>query len=136
MNVVPRTGKGSDGHAVQCQLGEDDFDAVQLDFYIPVVIWDHPRVQAFLRRVESLESAGTIFNGLTGIWQGQPEQTRIFRIIRRRNKIDYKGMHQVVRADIAGLMVDLATADGTRQSQVMYTETSIRVYTTDLLRRG
>jgi hypothetical protein len=114
-------------------MDQDDYEGVQLDFYIPEAIWDHHAIRGFLDRLQYLESGATIFNGLLGVWQGEPEYTRIYRMIRRADQVDYVGMMNTIKADIAGVMAELSTSDASGQQAFMFTESRVLVSLTSLL---
>ena len=60
----------------------EDFEATEFEFYIPEAIAEHPATVAFVKWVESLEPSATIFKGLLGMWEGKPEQSSIYRMVR------------------------------------------------------
>ena len=57
-------------------------EVVQYEFYIPAAIWDHSAVRDFIKNLGGLDPSATIFKGATGVWQGDQEDTHIYRLIR------------------------------------------------------
>ncbi len=104
----------------------EDCAAVQYEFYIPEAIWNHESVQTFVNRLESIEPGATIFQGLVGVWQGQPELTRIYRMILRAGQFDPANTHSALHSEVGRLMADLSASDESAQDAFMFTETDIR----------
>jgi hypothetical protein len=109
------------------KLRHDDHAAVQFEFYIPEAIWPHASVQAFIQRLQSIVPGATVFNGLGGVWQGQPETTRICRLIVRADQFDLQGARAVLRSEIGRLMVELSASPQHAQQTFMSTEADVRV---------
>jgi hypothetical protein len=114
---------GSEEHVTVAHSREA---AVQYDFYIPTVIWDTPPVQTFFTRLLSLALGATVFNGLTGVWQGEPEQTRVYRLILRANQFQESSVTDDLRQEIGVLMAGL-TLTPQHQQDFMFTETEIKM---------
>jgi len=115
------------GQGYRVAANHEDYQAIQYEFYIPEAIWVHQSVQAFIRRLESIEPGATIFQGLVGVWQGQPEQTRIYRMILREGLFDPANTRSALHSEVGRLMADLSASDESAQDAFMFTETDIRV---------
>ena len=124
MSTTTHTVKNAKGTAERIAVTHDRYNAVQYDFYIPVAIWSHPSVKTFLTRLLSIEQGATIFNGLTGVWQGEQEQTRIYRIILRSDRYQRDNVTSAFAGEIGRLMAELAVSQFAQQA-VLYTETDI-----------
>lgn len=113
--------------AHRVSVSHEDYEAIQYEFYISEEIWDHSSVQTFLERLESIESGATIFAGLVGVWQGEPEQSRIYRKIIRAGQFDLANARAAFHSEIGRLMADLSASAESAQDTFMLTETDIRV---------
>ncbi len=113
------------GHRVS--VNHDDYEAIQYEFYIPEAIWNHSSVQTFLQRLESIESGSTIFAGLVGVWQDEPEHSRIYRKILRAEQLNPVNTRAALHSEVGRLMADLSAFAEAAQDAFMFTETDIRV---------
>ncbi len=113
------------GHRVS--VNHEDYEAIQYEFYIPEAIWNHSSVQTFLQRLESIEPGATIFAGLVGVWQGEHEQSRIYRKILRAEQLDHANTRAALHSEVGRLMADLSASAESTQDAFMFTETHIRV---------
>ncbi len=123
-NATNHTVEDAQGQAVRVTINHSHYQAVQYDFYIPVSIWDATRTQTFLERLLSLQSGATVFNGLTGVWRGDQEETRIYRMILRADQFDRNNIRTAFQNEVGSLMADLSVTS-LRQEAVLFTETAI-----------
>ena len=123
------------GQGYRVSVNHEDYQAIQYEFYIPEAIWEHESVQTFIERLESVQPGATIFQGLVGVWQGQPEQTRIYRMILRAGQFDPANTRSALHSEVGRLMADLSASDESAQDAFMFTETDIRVTMTNGLTR-
>lgn len=100
--------------------------AVQYDFYIPTEIWDAPAMQTFRTRLLAMDPGATEFNGLTGVWQGDTEETRIYRLILRASQFQRNNVTDALKQEVGVLMATLSLT-AQRQEAFMYTETDIHM---------
>lgn len=104
-----------------------DYAAVQFDFYIPESIWSEARTQKFIETIQSVEQGGTIFKGLTGMWQGDQESTRIYRVTIPCDGMGRAILRAALHAEIETLLRSLALSPSTMQTALLFTETEIYV---------
>lgn len=135
MCKTEHTVQTGDGQNCRVSANHEDYRANQYEFYIPEAIWSHQSVQTFITRLASIEPGATIFQGLVGVWQGEPEQTPIYRVILRTGQFDPANTRSALHSEIGRLMADLSASDESAQDAFMFTETDIRVTMTNGLRR-
>jgi hypothetical protein len=109
------------------RVEHDNYAAIQYEFYIPEAIWSHPSVQTFITRLQSVEAGATVFAGLTGVWQGVAETTRIYRLVLRAARFDANNTRAALHSEIGRLMADLSASPEHAQQAIMFSETDIRV---------
>jgi hypothetical protein len=126
MCTTTHTVADKNGQAKHVNVKHVRIDAIQYDFYIPAKIWKAKRVQTFISRLGSLESGATIFLGLIGVWNGEAEQTLIYRMILRANKYNRNNVASTLRSEIGNLKAELSVTKE-RQDEFMYTETEIKM---------
>lgn len=126
MSTTSHTLQNQAGSAEHVTVSHSRCPAVQYDFYIPTAIWDTPPVQTFLTRLLSLEPGATVFNGLTGVWQGETEHTRIYRLILRASQFQRNNVTDALRPEIGRVMAELSLTPQHQQA-FMYTETDIQM---------
>lgn len=114
------------GKGYRVSVHHEDYQATQYEFYIPEAIWNHQSVQTFIERLESIEPGATIFQGLVGVWQGQPEQTRIYRMILRAGQFNPANTRSALHGEVGRLMADLSASKQSAQDAFLFTETDIR----------
>ena len=123
------------GKGIPVRVSHHDYRAVQYEFYIPEAIWPLNSVQTFITRLQSVVFGATVFRGLIGIWQRQPESTCIYRVIVPHNQLDANATRLVLHQEIGRLMAELSTSLQHVQQAFMFTETEIRAtLTSDLVR--
>jgi heme/copper-type cytochrome/quinol oxidase subunit 1 len=127
MTTTTHTVTNNSGTAERMTVSHDRSNAVQYDFYIPEAIWNHESVQTFLTRLLSIEQGATIFNGITGVWQGDEEQTRIYRLILRSDRFQRNNVTSAFAGEVGRLMAELAVTPLAQQA-FMYTETDIMMH--------
>lgn len=127
MEKTTYTVQSADGLPIHIAILHADHCAIAYDFYIPSAIWDDQPVQMFLARLRSVENSATVFNGLTGVWQGEQECTRIYRVILRSGQFDRSNIRTTLQNEIGRLMADLEITPGHGQQAVLFTETEVRV---------
>jgi hypothetical protein len=114
------------GTGYRVKVSHKDYTAIQYEFYIPEAIWNHPSIKIFIQRLESVEPSATIFRGLIGVWQGEPETTRIYRLILRRGRFDPNNSRAALHGEVGRLMADLSASPQHAQQTFMFSETDIR----------
>ena len=115
-----------DGSTRSVAVGHSRCAAVQYDFYIPTAIWDMLPVQTFLTVLQSMEAGATVFNGTTGVWQGEPERTRIYRLILRADHLRRNDVADALEREVGDLMANLSLTPQHQQA-FMYTEAEIEM---------
>ncbi len=110
------------GQQISVEIHENE--AVQYDFYIPTAICEHPSIKNFLQKLSCLERGATIFQGLTGIWQGKEEKTQIYRLILQKGKFQRDNVKAALKRESGRLFAELSTTPHTQQA-FLYTETDI-----------
>jgi len=103
------------------------YAAIQFDFYIPEKVWSNQHTQAFFRRIQSIETNATVFDGLTGVWQGEKESTRVYRVAIPARHFDRKSLREAFQKEIELLLVNLADSPEVAQQSVLFTESELRV---------
>ena len=126
MCQTEHTVQTGEGQGYRVAVRHEDYDAIQYEFYIPEAIWTHPSVQTFLNRLRSIQPNATIFAGLVGVWQGEPEQTCIYRMIIRAGHFDSANTRATLHGEVGRLIGDLSAADDSAQDTFMFTETNFR----------
>ena len=126
MCSTSHTVRNQSGSAESVSISHDRCRAIQYDFYIPAEIWDAAPVQTFRTRLLDIVPDATIFNGLTGIWEGTAEQTRIYRMIVPAARFQRNNVTNAFRSEIGRLMAELVVTPQTQQA-FMYTETEIEM---------
>lgn len=127
MAKTTHTVQTGEGQGYRVIVNHEDYQAIQYEFYIPEAIWNNQSVRTFINRLESVEPGATIFQGLVGVWQGQPEQTRIYRMILRAGQFDPANTRSALHSEVGRLMADLSASNQSAQDAFMFTETNIRV---------
>lgn len=115
------------GSGYRVSVDHDDYNAIQYDFYIPRLIWELPSVKLFVKRLDSIASGATLFEGLTGIWKGDREGTNIYRKILRGGRFDPNNTRSALHGAVGRLMADLSASPEFAQEAVMFTETPVNV---------
>ncbi len=118
-----QTGKGQGDRII---VNHNEYEAIQYEFYFPETIWNHPSCQTFMQRLGSIEDGATIFAGLIGVWEGDSEQTRIYRMILRADRFDRSNVRTTLHSEIGSLMAGLSASANSAQDAFMFTETVIR----------
>lgn len=126
MCTTSHTLQNQSGSASRVTVSHSREVAVQYDFFIPTAIWNERSVQIFLTRLLSLEPGATVFKGLTGVWQGETEDTRIYRLILRASQFQRNNVTDALRQEIGVLMATLSLTPQQQQA-FMYTETDIQM---------
>ena len=120
-----RKPKGHDAGAL-FTVDHDSYVAVQFDFYIPAAIYKLPKIEGLRKSLADIEGA-TVFENETGIWEGQPEKTHVFRVILRPGKLDLDDARSQIKNVIGEFMVDVSDSQKHRQKAIMFTETRVEV---------
>lgn len=118
------TVQDSNGQATSVRVSHTCSQAVQYEFYIPDSIWNAAPTSMFIQRLLSVESGATIFTGLTGVWRGDQEETRIYRMVLRAGRFDRENARGAFRNEIGRLMAELSVT-ANAQEAVLFTETEI-----------
>ena len=118
------------------RVEHETYEAIQYDFYIPENIWTHRAVQRFIDRLQSVEQGATVMSRLSGVWQGEPEQTGIFRIIVPASRSDAAEGRAALHQEIERLMDELAGDAASAQEAFMFTETAVRASVSRRVVRG
>jgi len=101
-------------------------DVVQYEFYIPAAIWDLPAVRKFISQLASFDPNATIFKGTTGVWQGDEEDTHIYRLIRKPSpEISDAKTQQYLCGLIGEMMAQLSEWTESDQEAFLFTETKM-----------
>lgn len=118
---------------LQASVDHRSCTAYQYDFYIPKNIWKIPVVKSFFDALAHLGGA-TVFDEETGFWKGGKEKTQVFRLVVREGDMPLKNVRDTLREEIGRLMVTLS-ATKYAQEAIMYTETVIRLFLAEKVRR-
>ena len=127
MCQTEHTVQTDEGQGYQVRVSHEDYVAIQYEFYIPETIWDNPSIQTFLQQLGSIQPNATIFQGLVGVWQGEPEQTRIYRMILGAGQFAIGNVRAALHSAIGSLMAELSGSAEHTQDTFMFSETDIRV---------
>ena len=76
-----------------------------------------------------------MFNGLTGVWRGEEEETRIYRLIIRTQQFNRDNVRTSFRSEIGRMMAELS-AIKLEQEAVLFTETEITMALSEMLDAG
>jgi hypothetical protein len=104
---------------------EFDNEIIQYEFYIPADIWGHSAVRHFIDKLNQLDPSATIFKGITGVWQGEEEDTNIYRLIRRKGEVDSIKTRDVLCDYVGEMMAELSEWKESAQDAFLFTETKI-----------
>jgi hypothetical protein len=136
MPKIPRSVQRGSRRGPRVPGDRGDHSAVQYEFYIPNAIWSHRSVQAFMKRLQSVVPGATIFGSLGGVWQGKPEETRIYRLIIPADQFDMNHTRATLHREIGRLLTELSASPKHAQQTFMFTETDIRVTMAHALTRA
>lgn len=106
---------------------------IQYEFYIPAAIWSHRAVLAFINALEQITQGATIQKTATGVWEGEEEDTNIYRMILQLNEALIDGVpaqlqyRRRLQDAIGGMLADLAAWKESFQDAFMFTEKEIVV---------
>ena len=106
----------------------EDFEATEFEFYIPEAIAEHPATVAFVKWIETLEPSATIFKGLLGMWEGKPEQSSIYRMVLRNDRMSGPGVIPAIVNEVSKLTAQLAEQAASRQEMVFFTTRQVTGY--------
>lgn len=106
-------------------VDQDSYLAVQFDFYIPALIYELPKMSRLRKSLSDIEGA-TVFENETGIWEGEPENTHVFRVILRPGKLDLDDARTQIKQVIGDFMVEISDSEH-KQQAIMFTETRVEV---------
>jgi len=124
------------GPKIKLKVRHNSFESVQYEFYIPAAIWSHRAVLKFISELENITQGATIQKTATGVWQGEEEDTNIYRMIVRPKKGTIETMQSRVRARlrnaIGEMMVTLAEWGESYQSEFMFTEVKLLSTTSEI----
>jgi hypothetical protein len=123
------------GSAYRVAVDHEDFKAIQYEFYIPRLVWNLPSVRVFIKRLDSIEKGATLFSKLGGVWEGEHEETNIYRKIIDRRNFQPSNTRTALHSAVGRLMADLSASPEFAQQAVMFTETPIRVTMSKNVRR-
>jgi hypothetical protein len=117
------------------RIDHREYHAIQYDFFIPVLIWNHYAVQEFIEELSAVELGATIFRRVTGIWKGELEGTNIYRIIVYGGRFRHGPMRLKLQKAIGDLMAKLEATPKLAQQAVLFTETAIELTMSGNVRR-
>ena|ERR1017187_1380901 len=106
---------------------------IQYEFYIPAAIWSHRAVLAFINNLEQITQGATIQKTATGVWEGEEEDTNIYRMILQLDEAVIDGVpahlhyRRRLQDSIGQMLADLATWKESYQDAFMFTEKEIIV---------
>jgi hypothetical protein len=96
-------------------------NALELEFYIPAAVWNHPATQRLLARVYALVEGATLLGGARGAWKGEVEKTNLVRVVVRRDEVRSEQTLGTVRAAIDEAMRAWSNSPDTRQESFIFT---------------
>lgn len=105
------------------------FEALEFDFFLPTAIWDHQAVCAFRDDLAAVEPGATIQHANTGLWNGEAEGTRVYRLLLRVGAFDPDRVTRWLHRRVGRLADELAGDAAARQDEVRFTRRSVQVFT-------
>jgi len=99
---------------------------VQYEFYIPAAIWRHSAVKNFISQLTGkIDPSGTIFKGMTGVWEGEEEDTYIYRLIFDSSELSITLTRRIFNDLITEMMAKLSEHTESAQEAFLFTENVI-----------
>lgn len=98
---------------------------IEYEFYIPAAIWEHRAVVAFISHLEKHTKGATILKTALGVWEGQPEDTNIYRMILELGEATQVNIREQLQDAIGDMLAGLAEWIESYQEAFMFTEKEI-----------
>src|SRR5436190_4200937 len=102
-------------------------DALELEFYIPAVVWNDRATQTFLKAIYRTVEGATLIGGAKGAWKGKTEMTHLVRIVVRKPRSDSRGLVAMIREKAARMMAAWNRSRKTAQEAFLFTQRSLTV---------